>query len=65
MLKMWNNKTLESLEWLGENAENKKKLEQAKSENEVAERVKTVQEWLLRAESAKGQQFLNYDCVVF
>ena len=33
--------------------------------NEVVERVTTVQEWLLRVESAKGPQVLNYNCFIF
>ena len=41
------------------------KMEQEKSENEVVERVKTTQAWLLRAESTKGQQLLNCDYFVF
>ena len=43
----------------------KNKMEQVKSENEVAEQVTTAQVWLFRVESTKGQQLLNCDFFVF
>ena len=40
------------------------KMEQVKSENEVAERETTIKVWSFRVESAKWQQFLSCDCFV-